>query len=174
MKRLICLTLTLVFLLLSGWHYSEGGDILEPVEFFYPRATHDFVYGAQDGVLAAEVREASGHVDDLNYLIAMYLRGPQDKNLRPPFPVGCRLEEVRSGGNTLCVVLSGEFTELENTEMTLACAALAKTCMSLSNAQRVRIDSATEEKTFTITLNEDSLLLADHSAFEIAPEQESK
>lgn len=172
MKRIVCLLLTV--LLLSGCHYSESGDILEPVEFFYPRNTDSFLYGAVDGVLAAEVREASGHVGDLNYLITMYLRGPQEENLRSPFPAGCKLEEVRSGGNVLCIVLSGEFMELENTELTLACAALAKTCLPLSGMERLRIDAVSDKKTFTITLNEDSLLLADYSAFEASPAEESE
>ena len=174
MKRIICLMLVLAFLLLSGCHYSDSGDILEPVTFYYPRATDHFVYGAEDGVLAGEVREGSGHVGDLNYLITMYLRGPQDTTLRSPFPAGCKLEEVRSGGNTLCIVLGSEFTALENTELTLACAALAKTCLALSHTQRVRIDSSSDEKTFTVTLTEDSLLLADYSAFEAAPAEESE
>ena len=131
------------------------------------------MYGAEDGVLAGEVREGSGHVGDLNYLITMYLRGPQDTTLRSPFPAGCKLEEVRSGGNTLCIVLGSEFTALENTELTLACAALAKTCLALSHTQRVRIDSSSDEKTFTVTLTEDSLLLAYYSAFEAAPAEEA-
>ena len=84
MKRLICLLLVSMFILLSACHYSESGDILEPVAFYYPRTSEQFVYGAPDGVLAAEMREASGHVNDLEYLIAMYLRGPQDEGLRSP------------------------------------------------------------------------------------------
>ena len=173
MKRLICLLLVSMFMLLSACHYSESGDILEPVAFYYPRTSEQFVYGAPDGVLAAEMREASSHVNDLEYLIAMYLRGPQDEGLRSPFPAGCTLEEVRTGGNILCIVLSSEFTTLENTELTLACCALAKTCLPLSNTQRIRIDSASDEKTFTITLTEDSLLLTDYSAFEAQSGAES-
>lgn len=170
MKRVICLTLALLLLgSLFGCHYSESGDILEPVEFFYPCKSDHFIYGSESGVLATEVREGSGHIGDLNYLLSMYLRGPQEANLRSPFPAGCRLEEVRSGGNTLCIVLSGEFTTLENMELTIACASLAKTGMVLSGMQRVRIDAASDKKTFSITLNEDSLLLADYSAFEAQP-----
>ena len=175
MKRPICLILTILLVLpLCACHYSDSGDILEPVEFFYPRNSTFFVYGTADGVVASETREASGHVDDLNYLIAMYLRGPQDKSLRSPFPSGCRLEEVRTGGNSLCIVLSSEFTTLENTDLTLACASLAKTFLPISNSQRIRIESAADEKSLTITLHKDSLLLADYSAFEIAPIQESE
>lgn len=173
MKRVTCLMLALLLVGgLFGCHYSESGDILEPVEFFYPRKSDHFVYGSESGVLAAEVREGSGHIGDLNYLLSMYLRGPQDTTLRSPFPAGCRLEEVRSGGNTLCIVLSAEFTALENAELTIACASLAKTGLSLSNMQRVRIDAVSDKKTFSITLDEDSLLLADYSAFEAQPATE--
>lgn len=167
MKRTICLVLALLlFSSLWGCHYSESGDILEPVEFFYPRKTDHFIYGSEDGVLATEVREASGHTGDLNYLLSMYLRGPQSEALRSPFPAGCTLEEVRSGGNTLCIVLSEEFTALEGTELTLACASLARTCMSLTDAQRIRIDAGSEDQPFSITLDTGSLLLADNNAFE--------
>ena len=170
MKRLICLMLALLLLCsLCSCHYSESGDILEPVEFFYPRKSDDFIYGSEEGVLAAEVREAAGHAGDLNYLLSLYLRGPQNSSLRSFFPDGCTLEEVRSGGNTLCIVLSSEFTQLEGMALTLACAGLARTCFSMTGAQRIRIDAASDEKTFTITLDADSLLLADYSAFEIQP-----
>ena len=173
MKQFICLMLTLLLLCgLFGCHYSESGDILEPVEFFYPRRSDAFVYGSEDGVLAAEVREAAGHAGDLNYLLSLYLRGPQRDDLRSPFPAGCTLEEVRSGGNTLCIVLSGEFTKLGGTELTLACTGLARTCLAMTDAQRIRIDAAAQEKTFTITLDADSLLLADYSALEIQPAEE--
>ena len=175
MKRILCLILTFLTLAVTaGCHYHDNGEFLEPVEFYYPRQSEHFAYGVQDGVLAAEMREASGHTDDLEYLIPMYLRGPQDATLRSPFPAGCTLEKIHYGGNTLCIVLSGEFTRLENTELTLACAALAKTCLSLTNMERIRIDSTLDEKIFSITLNMDSLLLADYSAFETMPAPESE
>ena len=174
MKQFICLMLALLLLCgMCSCHYSESGDILEPVAFFYPRRSDTFVYGSEDGVLAAEVREAAGHIGDLTYLLSLYLRGPQRDDLRSPFPTDCTLEEVRSGGNTLCIVLSGEFTNLEGMELTLACAGLARTCLAMTDAQRIRIDAASDEKTFTISLEADSLLLADYSAFEIQPAEEN-
>ena len=174
MKRIICLMLAaLLWGGLFGCHYSDSGDILEPVEFFYPRKSTNFVYGADDGVITSEIREASGHTGDLNYLLSMYLRGPQDSALRSPFPAGCKLEEVRTGGNTFCVVLSAEFAALENAELTLACASLAKTCFSLSGMQRVRIDAESDERSISMTLDESSLLLADYSVFEVQPATEA-
>lgn len=169
MKRILCLILVTVLLTLSsGCHYNDGSEFLEPVEFYYPRRSEQFVYGTQDGVLAAEMREASGHTDDLSYLIPMYLRGPQDEKLRSPFPTGCTLVEVRSGGNMLVVILSEEFTTLEGMELTLACASLARTCFSLTDAQRIRIDSSSRSKTFAITLEPDSVLLFDDTVLPLS------
>ena len=66
MKRILCLILAVaLFGALIGCHYKDGGEFLEPVEFYYPRLSEHFLYGAQDGVLASEMREASGHTDDL-------------------------------------------------------------------------------------------------------------
>ena len=170
MKRIICLILALHLFLLTGCHYNDGGGILEPVEFYYPRTSESFLYGTDSGVFAAEAREASGHTGDLNYLISMYLRGPQGENLRSPFPADCTLEEIRIGGSTLNIVLSEAFTQLEGTELTLACAGLAQTFLPISGMQRLRIDAAAGEKTFTIILFRDSMLLADFSAFETPQE----
>lgn len=170
MKRVICLMLSLLLLGgLFGCAYSESSDILKPVEFFYPRKSDSFIYGADDGVIASESREASGHTGDLHYLLSMYLRGPQDAHLRSPFPSGCRLESVRREGDTLYLVLSAELTALENLELTLACASLTKTCLALTDAQQVSISAASGSKTVSITLDADSLLMSDYSAFEAQP-----
>ncbi len=171
MKRTLCLLLAALLLSgLWGCHYSDGGDILEPVEFFYPRRSETYVYGAEDGVIASEIREASGRIGDLNYLLTMYLRGPQDPSLRSPFPANCALEEVRSGGNTLCVVLSEDFMALEGMELTLACASLAKTGLALTGLERVRIESASDSKNFSMTLEKSSLLLSDDGVLDAQSE----
>lgn len=169
MKRILCMTLVLLLVgCICGCHYSDSGDILEPVEFFYPRNSTGFVYGSAEGVIASELREASGHVNDLNYLLAMYLRGPQDAALRSPFPAGCRLEKVHAEDSTLYIRLSAEFAAVENMELTLACASLAKTCFSLTAYDHVCIDAAAAGKSIHMTLDADSLLYSDHSAFELS------
>ena len=173
MKRLIALILIILLVLsLPACHYSDSGDILEPVEFFYPRNLADYVYGSSDGLIAAEVREASGHVDDLNYLIAMYLRGPQDDGLRSPFPAGCRLEKVYTDDNTLYVRLSSEFTTLENIDLTLACASLAKTFLTMTGLDHICIDAASSEKTVHVILDADAIVFSDYSAFDVPPSAE--
>lgn len=166
MKRTLSLMLVLLLVCsVCGCHYSDSGDILEPVEFFYPRRSTGFIYGSAEGVITSELREASGHVNDLNYLLAMYLRGPQDADLRTPFPTGCRPEKIYAEDGTLYIRLSAEFAAVENAELTLACAALAKTCFSLTAYDRVCIDSESEDKSVHMTLDAGSLLFSDHSAF---------
>ena len=170
MNRMICFMLALLLSCsLFGCHYNDSGDFLEPVEFFYPRRPENYAYGAADGVLASEIREGTGHIGDLTYLLSLYLRGPQDEGLRSPFPAGCKPEIVRQDGDTVYLVLSAEFAALENVELTVACASLTKTCLSLTDARQVRIDSTSESKTISITMNADSLLMSDYSAFDAQP-----
>lgn len=167
MKRWFIMVFSLLLLLsVCGCHYNEQGDIREPVEFFYPRVSDSFLYGASDGVIAGEIREASGRVGDLNYLLTMYLRGPQSSGLRSPFPAGCKLSAISWEGSILWVSLSSEFAALENLELTLACASLAKTCFSISSAAAVRLMAESETQTVSMTVSPDDLWLADYSAFE--------
>ena len=173
MKRILCLILALLLITLSGCHYGKSGDILEPVEFYYPRTSRSFVYGTENGVITAEIREAAGHVDDLNYLLTMYFYGPQDDNLRSPFPAGCTLRGMCVEDDTLYIRLSESFTTLEGTELTLACAALANTCFSLTDFTRVCIDSRSDKKTVSMILDKDSLLFADTTPLEEAATPEN-
>ena len=167
MKRIFCLMLILLLVCgICGCHYSDSGDILEPVEFYYPRNSAAFVYGSEDGVIAAEIREGSGHTSDLNYLLSMYLRGPMDAGMYSPFPENCRLLTSYFEGDTVYVRLSSTFSTLENMELTIASTALAKTCLSIVDATYVHIDSVAEGKSISITLDADSIHFADYSVVE--------
>ncbi len=57
-----------------------------PVTFYYPR--REYQYGAEDGVISSEQREASGHADDLHYLLSLYLIGPSSDELVSPPAMG--------------------------------------------------------------------------------------
>ena len=154
---------------LFGCYYSDSGEVLEPVKFFYPRKPDYYAYGATDGVFAAEIREASGHIGDLNYLLSMYLYGPQDATLRSPFPANCKLEIVRLEGDTLYLVLSSQFAELESLDLTVACAGLTKTSLAMADVRQVRIDSTSASRTISVTMDAASLLMSDYSAFDGLP-----
>ena len=168
MKRTVSFLLILIMLLSLCACQIQGSDVMEPVEFYYLRT--DYVYGGTDGVIASETREASGHVGDLPYLLALYLRGPLDSSLKAPFPTGSKILSFYLDGETLSVTLDSTFASLQNMELTLACACFARTCFSLADVAQVQITALTPDDTpsLDITISADSLLLEDISSMEVA------
>ena len=158
MKRFFALLLIPV--LLAGLCACQitDNDVIEPVEFFYQRT--EYGYGGTDGVIAAETREASGHAGDLTYLLALYLRGPLDPTLKAPFPSGCKLLGFYMEGKTISLTLDSTFASLQNMDLTLACACLAKTCFSLTDATQVQITALTPDDvpSLDVTISAESLL----------------
>lgn len=139
MKRL--LSGFLCFLLccsLLGCRQEEEAPILEPVEFFYPRSA--FSYTDTETIVGSEQREASGHKEDLSYLLDQYFRGPHSESLSQPFPDGCHLvsTSVRSN-NTIVLVITDAFSTLTGMELSIACVCLAKTATALTGYPTVII-----------------------------------
>ena len=77
MKRFFCLLLCLC-LFLPG---CSGELMKNPVTFYYPR--REYQYGAEDGVISSEQREASGHADDLHHPVH-HRRGRGHHHQRKP------------------------------------------------------------------------------------------
>lgn len=160
MKKILCITLSLILLLsLCGCLSQEA--LQAPVEFFYLRTS--FAYGTNDGVITSELRESAGHMNDLRYMLLLYLQGPLDTNLSSPFPAGCRIIDIEESGDELTITLNANFTALQDMDLSLACVCLARTCMSLTDVQTVHIaaSSADEDAAVSITIEKDSLLLED-------------
>lgn len=165
MKKIFCLLFSAWMLLcLCGCHFGSSGDYLEPVVFIYPRQSEYFLHGDENGIFGSEIREASGHTGDLNYLLSIYMRGPQDAQLRSPFPAGCRIQDIQYKDETLHLVFNGEFAKLENMELSIACSSLLQTCYEICDAKYVHIESVSDSKTISITLDADSYLLTDRDA----------
>ena len=155
MKRAVCLLLCGCCLIaLCGCSVFPSGSG-EPVSFYYRRA--DYQYHSSENVIVPEQREISGHGGDLQYLVALYLVGPLDDSLILPFPKETRLLKLEESGDSLLLTLSGNGDSLSDSAFSLACACLALTCLSFSNAEEVTI--AGGERTMTIT--PDNLLLTD-------------
>lgn len=144
MRRFFCgfLCFLLCFSLL-GCQPKEEIPILEPVEFFYPKK--DFSYAETDTIIDSELREASGHKEDLSYLMELYFRGPQSESLSHPFPVGCGLlsSTVRSN-NTITLVVTDTFASLSGLELAIACVCLAKTAIGITGYPKVIIRAKTQ------------------------------
>ena len=137
MKRLTFFLLVVILIISL---VSCGKDSLDSgVPFYYLRA--EFDHGAADGVIASEIHELSGHHNDLRYLLALYLQGPSDPDLRSPFPDGTILVDLVQENQSVTITLSSTAAVLEGVDQTIACACLAETCFAISDAQQVHIQS---------------------------------
>ena len=156
MKRFIILLL-LCCLLLSGCNIS-GERIKEPVLFYYVRS--EYQYFTQDGVIASEEHEASGHREDLSYLLALYLMGPAEEELTSPLPRGTKIQKAEQTPEGSQLQLSCHDDALTDADFSLACACLALTCFGLTDADTVTISIAER----SITMGRDTLTIYDSSA----------
>ena len=164
MKKLtVCLLILSLFL--CGCSAADH-NIKEPVDFYYLKTCEkpeDYKNYFSDGAFGAETREASGHRDDLYYLLSMYFRGPLDDQLTSPFPADCTLLKVRQAGNELTIVLNANAVKLSDLDLTLAIACLTKTCMTLTDATTIHIESRgiDDSVLFHHTVTSDTLLWED-------------
>ena len=162
MRKVIALLLSML-LLLSGCSLALD-NIKEPVEFYYLRACStpdDHKTYFTEGAIAPETREATGRRQDLYYLLSMYLRGPQDSQLVSPFPTGSTVVKIRQEDRKLTVYLNAVAANLEDFDLTLANACLAKTCLALADVDTVYIESRgiNDKILFSATMTADDLIL---------------
>lgn len=155
MKRLITVILFLCMLLPGCGTSSE--HIKEPVTFYYLQS--EYSYGTENGVIAAEEREASGHRRDLNYLLALYMMGPSSENLTSPVPRGTKILSVEQTGTDVQLYLSDTADTLTDAEFSLACACLTLTCLDLSSAEEITVTCGSR----SVTMNYENLILFDSS-----------
>ncbi|MEF2836510.1 MAG: hypothetical protein U0N82_02145 [Oscillospiraceae bacterium] len=148
MKRLISLVLAL--LLLSGCGII-GERIKDPVTFYYIRADYQKDMGE---VIVSEIREASGHRDDLPYLLALYSMGPASDDLQAPFPANIRILPTEHTDAGIVLSLSDTQENMTDAEYTLGSACLALTCMELTNASQITVVSGGR----SITINRDNIV----------------
>lgn len=155
MKRILCLFLVCCFLF-SGCS-AVGQRIKEPVSFYYIRTNYSEDMAS---VIQSEEREASGHRDDLPYLMKLYMMGPTEDSLRSPLPRGAKILSIENTGKEVFVQLSDLTKAMSDADFSLVCACLALTCFDLTKADTTTIASGE----WSITMGRDSLTLSDSSA----------
>ena len=153
MKRIVCLFLCLC-LFLPG---CSGELMKDSVTFYYPR--REYLYGVEDGVIASEQREASGHANDLHYLLSLYLIGPSNEDLTSLLPRDTRLIQALVQDGVITLELTDTTQSMTDTDFTLACACLTMTALSITGESTVTIISGSR----TVTMSRDSLTLFDDS-----------
>ena len=162
MKRVFCILL-LVLLFLAGCD-SQEEVFVDPVNFYYPKA--DVTYFSAEGVISREIREAEGHRQDYEYLLGLYLRGPESRELNHVFPQNAALIRLEISNNIATVILNDATARLTGLDLTIACACLTATVCDMTGVQTVTIRTDTQllDGNKSITMNRDQVLLLDNSA----------
>lgn len=155
MKRFCCL-ICIISLLLTGCSML-GERIKEPVSFYYVRENYQ---KDMQNVIGSEVREASGHRDDLSYLLALYSMGPSEEGLRSPLPRNTVVTLSEYTDANLELRLSDSALPLSDADFTLASTCVALTCMDLTDAAQVKITCGDRE----MIIRKDQLLLDSSNA----------
>ena len=112
MKRSLCLILTAAMLLCLLPGCAERAK--EPVTFYYLRENSSRGLGPE---IVGEIREGSGHRDNLRYLLAFYLMGPADKELTSPLPRGTTLYQLEQTTDAVTIGISDTSEALSDSAM---------------------------------------------------------
>lgn len=136
-RKLIAVSLALLMVLSLAACSTPKQELKDPVTFYYRRS--EPVYGQSDGVVAPEQREAQGHKDDLDWLLAEYFSGCTSEELHIPFPKGTSVTDWSIADNTLTVVLSENFGQLSGVDLTVACSCISMTFLELAEVEAVEI-----------------------------------
>lgn len=163
MKRVLCIILA-ISVFLTGCSFF-GARIKEPVTFYYLCNKYQTELCC---VIVSEEREASGHIDDLSYLLALYLMGPTDDEKISPLRPGTKIQSEYKN-DQVYLELTEPSRVLSDIEFSLACACLTLTCLNIMEAKTVTITSGERSK----TMNRNTLTLYDTIA-EPLPTEDSK
>lgn len=150
MKRFQILIL-ICCLFLSGCS-NTGERIKEPVTFYYIQENFQ---RDMDPVIVSEVREASGHKEDLPYLLALYSMGPSDEDMKSPLPRNTKIEPLGPTEDSLELRLSENVLTVSDVDYTLASACLSLTCIELTGVSQVTVVCGER----SITMQKDTLML---------------
>ena len=148
MKRLI--SLIIFFSLLMSGCSTAGEWIKEPVTFYYVQRDYQ---KDMEQVIISEIREASGHRNDIAYLLALYSMGPSNEDLKSPFPRNTSI--LPTARTPYSIELSLSESAATMTDLTLASACIALTCMELTDVQQVSVICGDRN----IIIREDNLLM---------------
>lgn len=154
MKRIVCVFLTcLILFLFPACKSAEANEI----SFYYCRTSDAFRYFEEDGVIRTELRNITGHRNDLRYMVSLYLAGPMEEDLVSPFTNATRLIAAELTDQAVYIELSTHNKILTDAEFSLACACLTLTCMDFTSCETVTIVSGDR----SVTMDANSILIFD-------------
>lgn len=133
-------SLLLSFLLLiSLLGCTATGEDSHSYRFYYCREA--LQYGTGNGVIHS-IQYAMPPSADADDILARYLEGTDDKDFVSPFPANTKLISMKVSTDTVEIVLSQEFSQLTQVDLTIACACLTMTISNITGCQTVEIFAA--------------------------------
>ena len=142
-RRFLCLIISFAILLSGCGIWRE--QINQSVRFHYLCKNYQTDLCC---VIVSEEREASGHVGDLPYLLALYLMGPTDEEHAMPLPAGTKISVLEEDGQII-LELSDTANVISDLDFSLACACLTMTVSEIADAAAVTIRCGNREKTLS-------------------------
>ena len=161
MKRMLVLV-CILSIFLSGCGIF-GERIQQPVTFYY--IAEEYQQTMCD-VIVSEEREAAGHMDDLTYMLALYLMGPTEEAHCSPIPRGTNIFRAEITDSGVSLLLSDTEKTMSDAQFTLASTCLALTCMDITGLESVTVTSGTRSNVITA----DNLIIFDDPAANIMEE----
>ena len=131
MRRL--LAAIMIVLLISGCS-AAGND--GAFLFFYPRV--EYTQNTEDSVIAEEKRQ-NLNLSSTGDILNLYAKGPEDPQLRNPFPAGFKVLSVYIMDNTVYLTVSDSLSTLNSIDLVLACSSLGQTAIGITGAQTAQI-----------------------------------
>lgn len=163
MKKSLCAALSILLVFLCTACRIKPETPESTVTVYYKAASVSFE--SPDGVIAPCSLDATGHENDLTHLLNTYLSNTLSADFALTFPQSTRLVSLSLDALTAKVVLCDEFAKLTGLDLSIACACLTQTVLSLTGCQELIIsaESAQLDGHNYITLSRDSYLLLDES-----------
>lgn len=158
MKRIVCALITVILLLSLS---SCTGSVESTIAFYY--RTKQISYDSENGVIAAEHREAAELSNNLWAVLNLYLQGPQTAHLASPFPDGSAVVWMNQTEEKIILYMNDDFSKMTGVDLILACACLSKTLINLTGTDTVTIygEETNLDGNSEISISKENLLLLD-------------
>ena len=166
MRQFLSIFLALMILLTCAACQQESETPENSVTVYYRASA--ISYGTAEGVIRPCLLDTTNQENDAVHLLNAYFSRDLSEEFAATFPQSTRLVSLSLDGLTAKIILCDDFAMLSGLDLSIACACLTKTVISLTGCQEVIIstESAQLDGHNFITLTQDSYLLLDESGMD--------
>ena len=159
MKRYLCYICIIAIILSFCGCANTSTKLKKPAKFYYLTDPENY----QSNAITPELRESSEYTDDLRSLIQVYLEGPTSSLYINPFPQKTIVQDITVNNVTVEIILNDAFSQLNEVELTSACACLTMTILDLTERQRLIITTLDNvgNVVYTTSMTKEHILLSD-------------